>query len=227
MARFDVTNVEGMRQLRMHLDEETVQAARGALSNFRGDISFTPRLPGVGDIFRNIFARESRIRPYYSGTGTIHLQPSLAGFHVFDVEPDEKWILEPGEYWASEGSVKLGLHRDPMLASWWAGDGLFAWKTTLRGAGKVAINAPGPVEEIAVTDGELKVQGRLVLGRTSGLKFRSVRSARFPRNLISGQTRLRLFEGTGKALVSWTPYWNEYLHNQMSGGDHIQGSLFE
>jgi uncharacterized protein (AIM24 family) len=227
MAEFHVHNIEGMRQVRIDLNNETVRAARGALSNFSGDIAFTPKLPKIKDIFRSIFTRESRIRPFYSGNGSIMLQPSLAGFHVFEIEPGDTWILEPGEYWASEASVELGLHRDPMLSSFWAGDGLFAWKTTVSGDGKVAINAPGPVEEVEVKDGELKVQGRLVLGRTSGLKFKSVRSARFPRNFISGQQRLRLYTGSGKALVSWTPYWNEFLHSRMTEGESITRSLFE
>ena len=227
MAHFEVRNIEGMRQVQINLQDESVRAARGAMSNFSGDIAFTPRLPSASDMFRSIFARESRIRPFYTGTGSVMLQPSVAGFHVFDIEPEDTWILEPGEYWASEAAVRLGLHREPFFSSFWAGDGLFSWKTTVSGEGKVAINAPGPVEEIEVVDGELKVQGHLVLGRTSGLKFKSVRSARFPRNLISGQKRLRLYEGTGKALVSWTPYWNEFLHSRMTEGESIRGSLFE
>lgn len=227
MADFHVRDIEGMRQVCIDLKDETVRAANGALSNLSGTVAFTPRLPATGDMLRSIFTRESRIRPYYKGTGKIHLQPSLAGFHVFDVQPGETWILEPGEYWASEGSVALGLHRDPLFASLWAGDGLLAWKTTLSGSGKAAINAPGPVEVVEVKDGELRVQGRLVLGRTSGLRFRSLRSARFPRNFISGQRRMRVYEGTGRALVSWTPYWNEYLHNRMTDGESLRGSLFE
>jgi uncharacterized protein (AIM24 family) len=228
MADFQVRNIEGMRQVRIDLQNETIRAARGALSNYAGSISFTPRLPAMRDIFRSVFAYESRIRPFYSGTGSVLLQPSVAGFHVFELQGDETWVLEPGEYWASEASVELGLHRDPFFSSFWAGDGFFAWKTTVSGKGKVAINAPGPVEEVSVEDGELKVQGRLVLGRTSGLRFRSVRSARFPRNFISGQQRLRLYEGSGKALVCWTPYWNEYLHSRMTEGEgRIRGSLFE
>lgn len=227
MADFSVRNIEGMRQVEIALSNESVRAARGAMSNFSGDIDFTPRLPGAGHLFRSLFARESRIRPFYTGTGSIRLQPSVAGFHVFEINPGETWILEPGEYWASEASVQLGLHREPFFSSLWAGDGILSWKTTASGTGKVAINAPGPVEEVEVVEGELKVQGRLVLGRTSGLRFKSVKSARFPRNFISGQKRLRLYEGTGKALVSWTPYWNEFLHSRMTEGESIRTSLFE
>jgi uncharacterized protein (AIM24 family) len=227
MAAFEIREIEGMRQICIEIRDETVRIARGALSNLSGNISFKPVLPRIGEAFRSIFTRESRIRPFLSGSGKIHLQPSLRGYHILTVGAGERWILEPGVYWASENAVELGLHRDPFMASFWAGDGLFAWKTTLSGGGKAAINAPGPVEVAMVEDGELRVQGRLVLGRTNGLRFRSVRSAPFPRNLISGQTRLRVFEGTGKALVCWTPYWNEHLYKRMTGGESIDSSLLE
>ena len=214
-----------MRQVVIDIADEAVRARAGALSNMRGSIEFTPRVPGLGDIWRALFTHEARVRPWYRGTGTILLQPSLSGFHVFDVQEGERWILEPGVYWASDGTVDLGFAREPMFASLWAGDGLLNWKTALSGHGRVAINAPGPVETVDI-DGELRVQGRLVLGRTAGLRFRSVRSARFPRNFISGQSRLRLFEGKGQVMVAWTPYWNQFMYNRMTGED-IEGSIFE
>jgi uncharacterized protein (AIM24 family) len=226
MAEFAIREIEGMRQVRIDLEDETVRIAHGALSNYFGEIGFKPRLPGAGDLFRSLFTKESRIRPYLSGTGRIHLQPSLSGYHLLDVRDGERWILEPGVYWASEASVRLGLRRDPFWASLWAGDGFFAWKTTLAGAGHAAINAPGPVEVVDIEDAELRAQGRLVLGRTDGLRFRSYKAAPFPRSLISGQSRLRVFEGTGKVLVCWTPYWNEHLYVRMTG-ESISRSLFE
>ena len=143
-----------------------------------------------------------------------------------EVKDKERWILEPKAYWASEGNVQLGLHREPVLPSLWAGDGIVVWKTTVSNYGHVAINAPGPVEVVEIKGGVLSVQGRLVLGRTDGLRFYLRRAAPFPRSLISGQKRLRAFEGTGKALVCWTPYWNQHMYERMTG-ESIEGSLFE
>ena len=154
------------------------------------------------------------------------LQPSLSGYHLLTVQDGETWILEPGVYWASEGGVSLGMRRERFWPSLWAGDGGLVWKTTLHNAGQVAINAPGPVETIEVQDSDLRVQGRLVLGRTEGLRFSSRNPASFPRNLISGQKRLRVFSGTGKVLVCWTPYWNEHLYRRMTG-ESIDGALLE
>jgi len=218
--------VEGMRQVRIDIRGEAVRARSGALSNYSGRVRFTPRLPGFGDAFRSVFTREARIRPFYEGTGTIFLQPSLSGFHIFDVPAGERWILEPGVYWASDSSVSLGLARDPFFASLWAGDGLFAWKTTMTGPGRAAVNAPGPVETIEIEDGEFRAQGRIVLGRTDGLRFSSHRSARFPRNFISGQSRMRVYTGTGRIMVAWTPYWNHHMYTRMTGED-IESTIFE
>ncbi|KFI32501.1 hypothetical protein CG51_01545 [Haematobacter missouriensis] len=223
MAEFSVREVEGMRQIRIDMAEETVRARHGAMSTMQGKVVMTPRLPGPRDIFRSFFTSDARIRPYYSGTGSVLLQPTLGGYHLLDVTPGERWILEPGAYWASEGSVQLGMTREPAWSSFWAGDGFLSWKTTVSGVGKVAINAPGPVETIYVDDSDFRVQGRLVLGRTGGLKFSSRAPARWPRSLISGQRRLRAFHGTGRALVCWVPYWNERLYRTIAEQAAIGG----
>jgi uncharacterized protein (AIM24 family) len=225
MAEFSIREVEAMRQVRMDIRDETVRARRGALSNMSGAITLTPRLPSPSDLFRSMFNSEARIRPYYTGTGSILLQPSLGGYHLMEVAPGERWILEPGVYWSSEGGVELGLYRERFWQSFWVGDGFFAFKTTLTGGGRVAINAPGPVETVEVRD-QLRVQGRLVLGRTDGLRFTSELAAPFPRNLLAGQRRLRVYSGKGKALVCWTPYWSEHIYQLMTG-QTVEGSLLE
>ena len=142
MADFTIREVEGMRQVRIEIDKETIRVRRGALSTMRGDISLTPRLPSFGDVFRSMFTSEARIRPYYTGSGSIVLQPSLSGYHILDVQPDETWILEPGVYWASEGDVSLGMRRERFWPSLWSGDGGLVWKTTLCNAGRVPSTRP-------------------------------------------------------------------------------------
>lgn len=133
-------------------------------------------------------------------------------------------MLEPGVFWATEEGVRLGLYRERFWPSLWAGGGMLVWKTSLQGAGRVAINAPGPVETVEVED-ELRVQGRLVLGRTRGPRFSLERAGSIWAAPLLGQKRLRAFRGQGRALVCWTPYWNQHIYEMMTGG--IQGSLFE
>jgi uncharacterized protein (AIM24 family) len=96
MAEFTVREVEGMRQVRIDIRDEVVRSRRGAMSNMRGDITLTPKLPTAQALFRSLFIDEARIRPFYEGTGSVLLQPSLGGYHVLDVAEGETWILEPG-----------------------------------------------------------------------------------------------------------------------------------
>lgn len=225
MAEFSIREVEGMRQVCIDLADETIRTRRGALSNMRGEITVKAPLPGLRDLFRSIFVDEARIRPSYTGTGTVVLQASLGGFHEIDLSA-ERWILEPGVYLASEGDVSLGLFRERMFASFWAGDGFLVFKTVVNGTGRVVINTPGPVEVVDINDSSLRVQGRLVLGYTGGLRFSSQRIAGFFRSLLIGQKRLRVLSGTGKALVCWTPYWNRHMYRLFTGED-VDRALLE
>ncbi len=225
MAEFTIREVEGMRQVCIDIADETIRTRRGALSNMRGNLTVRAPLPGLRDMLRSLFVAEARIRPSYTGTGTVALQASLAGYHIIDLS-QERWVLEPGVYLASEGEVTLGLFRERMLPSFWAGDGLLVFKTIVNGTGRVVINTPGPVEVVEINGTDLRMQGRLVLGYTGGLKFSSQRISGFFRSLLIGQKRLRVLSGTGKALVCWTPYWNQHLYESVTGSQ-IEGSLFE
>jgi uncharacterized protein (AIM24 family) len=216
MAEFTIRDVEGMRQLRIDLKDEMVRSVRGALSHMDGQIKMTAPIPGPGALLRALISREAAVRPRFRGTGSVFLEPSLKGYHVFEAR-DLKWILEPGVFWACEGDVRLGLRLERPITSMWAGDGLINYTTTIEGDGRVAINAPGPVEEIVLDDSEIVAQGRLVLARTAGLRYRVRRPAGFIQSLIAGEPIARCFSGTGRALVCWTPYWNQYMHDNFMG----------
>ena len=72
-----------------------------ALSNMRGQITMTPRLPGLRDVWASMFTREARIRPYYHGTGSIYLRPPLGGYHLLTVAPGERWMIRLARIQAS------------------------------------------------------------------------------------------------------------------------------
>ncbi|MGF1659573.1 MAG: AIM24 family protein [Rubrimonas sp.] len=224
MAEFTVREIEGMRQLRIDLRDECVRSVRGALSRMEGAVRMTAPLPAPDALLKSWISSEAAIRPRYSGTGTVHLRPSMRGFHVFEAR-SLRWILEPGVFWASEGEVDLGLRLERMIPSMWAGEGLINLQTTVSGEGRIAINAPGPVEEIEV-DGELVVRGRQVLGRTEGLRFSVRRPAGYVRSIIAGEKLARVFTGEGKALVCWTSYWNQYMHDKIAPDSDPTGDVF-
>ncbi len=167
MAEFKVCELEGMRWVQIEVRNETVRAEAGALSYLQGDIRITARPPSPLSALKSVISNEALVRPSFTGTGTINLESSLGGYYPFEVA-GESWILQKGAYWASEGSVQLGLHRERVWTSFWAGEGFIEYQTRVSGSARVVLNAPGPVEEVTLNNERLMVEGKLVLARTEG-----------------------------------------------------------
>ncbi len=217
MAAYEVVELEGMRFLRLHLADETVRTERKALAYLKGAIELRAPFPGLGEAIRCAVGQQSLIRPRFSGTGELNLRPSMGGYHIFDLEGGS-WILERGAYWASDGSIRIGIHRDPMLTSLWAGDGLINFRLKVSGEGQVALNAFGPVREIAVAGEQVKVDGRLVIAWTDGLAYRMRRAATsIVGHYLSGHRWMRTYDGSGKVLICGSPYWHRRLLGAVAG----------
>ncbi len=215
MAEFKVCELEGMRWVQIEMQDETVRAEAGALSYLQGDIRITAKPPSPLSAIRSAMSNEALVRPKYTGTGTINLESSLGGYYPFEIA-GQSWILENGAYWASEGGVQLGLYRERVWTSFWSGEGFVDYQTKVSGEGRVVLNAPGPVEEVTLNNERLMVEGKLVLARTEGLDYRFRRATSLVQSLFAGEARLRVYEGTGKALVCWTPYWNRYVAEMLA-----------
>src|SRR5258708_141976 len=128
MAQFELLEREGMNFVKITIENEMVRAERGALCWMTGDIEMEARIHLVGRAITSYLSEESFIRPRFTGSGTIYLESSLAGFHAFEVGNDA-WILQGGAYWASDGSVDLSIRREKMWTSLWSGEGFIDWQT--------------------------------------------------------------------------------------------------
>jgi uncharacterized protein (AIM24 family) len=209
MARFEIHELEGMRFVEIHLNHEMVRVESGALSYLAGNISIHSRLmPSLGGFLKSVLADESVYRPTYMGTGIITLESSLGGFHILDLK-GESWILERGTYWASEGNVAVGYHREHVITSIWAGEGPVYMQTRVRGYGQVVLRTSGPVEEIDLGGGkQVAAEGKFVIARTGDVSFKVVRPTKnFFGRFTSGEAFVRVYAGTGKLLLNPAPYW--------------------
>jgi uncharacterized protein (AIM24 family) len=215
VAEFEICELEGMRWVQIRIRDETVRAEAGALSYMQGNIRITAKPPSPLSALKSAISNEALVRPSYTGTGTINLESSMGGYHPFEIG-GESWILENRAYWASEGGVELGLYRERVWTSLWAGEGFIDYQTKVSGHGRVVLNAPGPVEEVNLKDERLMVEGKLVLARTEGVDYRVRRATTLVQSWFAGEARIRVYEGTGKALVCWTPYWNHYVMEMMT-----------
>jgi uncharacterized protein (AIM24 family) len=219
MAEFRINELEGTRYVEIHLNHEMVRAESGALSYFTGDISVHSQfMPSLGGLLQSLFADEAVYRPTYTGTGVITLESTLGGFHMLDLR-GETWILERGAYWASEGSVDVGFHRERMVTSVWAGEGPIYLQTRVRGHGNVALATRGPVEEHVLSPGQsIATEGKYVIARTGDVSFKVRRTTRnFLGTFTSGEGVLRVYEGTGRILLNPTPYWRYRMFTERSG----------
>ncbi|MFO1039098.1 MAG: AIM24 family protein [Geminicoccaceae bacterium] len=211
MASFEIVELEGARFVRIDLENDDARAEAGAMAYMRGKVEMTAPMPSPWTALKCMMADEPVIRPLYRGKGEVYLTSTMGGYYVLDLV-GETWILENGAYWASDGEVELGLHRESMWTSYWAGEGLIDYQTTVSGYGHVVLNAPGPVALMELKDERLAAEGKLVIARTAGLRY-SVR--RPTKNLmsywLSGEDIVRSYEGTGKVLMCTTPYWSKTL----------------
>jgi uncharacterized protein (AIM24 family) len=215
MAEFQITETEGMRWVKIHLESDSVRTEHRALHHMVGAVSMDVPLPSLRALWVSLFSEESLIRPRFSGTGEVFLDSSLGGFHVFEIREGERWVLDNRCFWAADAGINLGIYREWMITSFWAGEGLLWFKTSLQGAGKAVLSVDGPVQEIELRNDRLVVDGPFVLARTNGIKFAMRRPARSLLSYwMSGEKLARVYEGTGRLLMCTTPYWRLKLSRQ-------------
>ena len=178
MASFEIEHSEGMRWVKVGLDDDDVRAERGALNHYKGSITMDVPFPTLKAWWVSLFSDESLLRPRYSGTGTVYLDSTLGGYHLLKVTAGERWILDTRCFWASDGEVQLSIHRERMRTAFRAGEGLFWYKTALKGAGQVVLSVDGPVEELELRDDRLVTDGPFVIARTAGISMRVKRPAK-------------------------------------------------
>ena len=220
MAQFEIESLEGMQWVKVTLNDDTVRAERGALNYMQGKIRMDLPLPSPREMLVSLFSVESMLRPRYRGTGELYLESSLGGFHPLQVKNGESWIIEDGAYWASDEGIRMSFHREKVITSFWAGEGFLWYQTKVTGPGQVVLVAHGMVEEIALDNEELVVDGKYVLARTSGISLKIRRPGRGLLGFfLSGERAARAYKGTGRLLISTTPNWRLRVYQSKDFAD--------
>ena len=204
MAQFEIVVQEALKLIRCTIDNETVQAESGALHYMRGVIEMTSAAPSVGGLLKSVVTRENIFRPKYKGQGEIFFGPPIFGEYEIMNLAGEEWILEQGSYVCSEVGIEIGVWRNKALTTFFGGEGWF--QTTVKGTGKVVLQAPGKVQRIELRGEKLSVDGKFALARTAGLTFEVQKAAKsILGSLSSGEGLLSTFAGTGTVLIAPVP----------------------
>lgn len=198
------------RQVICDLSKSNVTTQAGAMQWMVGDVNATTGVKGVGDLFgkalRGSVTGESAIKPEYTGSGILVLEPTYKHLLLLDVADwDGSIVLDDGLFLACESSLKHKTVARSNFSSAVAGnEGLF--NLGIQGRGVLCLESDCPKEElieITLRDDVLKVDGNMAIAWSGSLKFTVERSGKtLVGSAASGEGLVNVYRGTGKVLLA-------------------------
>lgn len=198
------------RQLICDVSKSNITTQAGAMQWTVGDVNATTGVKGVGDLFgkalRGSVTGESAIKPEYTGSGILVLEPTYKHLLLLDVADwDGSIVLDDGLFLACESSLKHKTVARSNFSSAVAGnEGLF--NLGIQGRGVLCLESDCPKEEliqITLQDDVLKVDGNMAIAWSGSLKFTVERSGKsLVGSAASGEGLVNVYRGTGKVLLA-------------------------
>ena len=198
------------RQVLCDLRQSDVITQSGAMQWMVGDIQATTGVKGVSDLLgkalRGSVTGESAIKPEYTGTGLLVLEPTYKHLLLVDVaEWNGSIVLDDGLFLACDASLKQRAVARSNLSSAIAGnEGLF--NLGISGSGILCLECPCPREElieITLQDDVLKIDGNMAIAWSGSLEFTVERSGKsLIGSAASGEGLVNVYRGTGKVWMT-------------------------
>ena len=189
-------------------DAYTVQA--GAMQWMAGAVTMGSGVKGVGDFLGKALAskvtKESAVKPEYTGTGQLMLEPTFK--HVLLMDAGD-WngglVLDDGLFLLSSSTVKQNIvARTNLSSAALGGEGLF--NLCLSGSGVVALESPVPQEELlefVLDNDEVRIDGNMAIAWSNSLKFTVEKSSKsLLGSAVSGESLVNVYRGTGRILMA-------------------------
>lgn len=140
------------RQVICDLSKAQITLQAGAMQWMLGDVNATTGIKGVGDFFgkavRGKASGESAIKPEYTGSGLLVLEPTYKHLILMDAAD---WggsvVLDDGLFLACDSRLKhKAVMRSNISSAVAGGEGLF--NLSLNGSGVFCIESQCPMEEL-------------------------------------------------------------------------------
>ncbi|MDY0235825.1 MAG: AIM24 family protein [Gudongella sp.] len=198
------------RQLVCDVNISNITVQAGAMQWMVGDVKSTTGLKGVGDFLgkalKSKVTNESTIKPEYTGTGKLVLEPTYK--HILLIDVDDWYgsiVIEDGLFLACDSELKhKAVMRSNLSSAAMGGEGLF--NLGLNGGGVVALESYVPREElieIELENDELKIDGNMAIAWSGSLAFTVERSGKtLMGSAASGEGLVNVYRGTGKVLMA-------------------------
>lgn len=200
------------RQVLCKLENSSVKVQAGAMQWMSGAIESQTGITGAGQLAKNFFksvvTKESTVKPIYSGSGLLMLEPS---YNYILLEDVETWgpkgiVLTDGMFLACDTSIQEKVIMRNNLSSVLGGKGLF--NLSLVGKGVCALESFVPREELfefEVTDDVVKIDGNMAVCWSGSLDFTVESSSKsLLGSMVNGEGLVNVYRGTGKILMAPT-----------------------
>lgn len=198
------------RQVICELKNSNITLQAGAMQWTAGDVKATTGIKGVGDFFgkavRGKVTGESAIKPEYTGSGTLVLEPTYKHLLLIDVaEWNGSIVLDDGLFLACEASLQhKAVMRSNISSAALGGEGLF--NLGIQGKGILCLESPTPREElieVSLENDVLKVDGNFAIAWSGSLEFTVERSGKsLIGSAASGEGLVNVYKGTGKVWLA-------------------------
>ena len=198
------------RQVICNLTKSPVTIQAGAMQWMIGNANATTGIKGAGDLFskmvRGKATGESAIKPEYTGTGEIVLEPTYKHILLINLEEwNNSIVLDDGLFLACESNLKQKAVMRSNISSAVAGnEGLF--NLGIEGKGVICLESPCPQEElieVELQNDVVKIDGNMAIAWSGSLEFTVERSGKtLIGSAASGEGLVNVFRGTGKVLIA-------------------------
>lgn len=197
------------RQVLIELNGRTFTLSAGSMQWMIGDVKMGSGVKGIGDFLGKAISakisKESTIKPEYSGSGMVMLEPTYRYILLEDVEKWNGLVLDDGLFLACDSRIKQKIVARTNLSSAVLGnEGLF--NLCLEGQGIAILESPVPKEELIefVLDNDIvKIDGNMAIAWSNTLKFTVEKSGKsLLGSAISGEGLVNVFQGSGKILLA-------------------------
>ncbi len=211
------------RQLLVQLNNSSCKMQAGAMQWITGDVRTTTGVTGVGNFLgkmvKGAVTGESAVKPEYTGTGFVMLEPTYKHLLIEDVGAwGPGMVLDDGLFLCCDKSVNESISRRTNVSSAvLGGEGLF--NLCLSGSGYAVLESPVPREELfefIVQDDTVKIDGNMAIAWSSSLQFTvETVTGNAIGSAATGEGFVNVFRGSGKILLA--PTQNEHPMSPVNG----------
>ena len=197
------------RQVLIELNNNSYVVQAGAMQWTSGNINANSGVNGVGSFFGKMVSSavtgESAVKPEYTGTGSLMLEPTYRHIILLDVSKWGSVVLDDGLFLACDNTLKRNVvARGNVSSAVLGGEGLF--NLSLSGEGIVALESYVPLDElieIELNNDVLKIDGNMAVAWSGSLQFTVEKSGKsLVGSAVSGEGLVNVYRGTGKVLMA-------------------------